>query len=432
MSAIIVLMGLLVLSYIGTLLAGKNAKGTSSGIEFLALGVLVGPHAFGLIERAVVQQFSPLVQTALAWFGLVVGLDFGRIGGQRVPARQVVLGVLLSALAGSTVALGVYALLQIVKVPYLGASQVALFAGGVGAVLAETSRSAIGWVTARHGAHGKLSDLLKVIASADDLVPIAAVGVLFAYAPHHDVRILVPSSGWVGITALVGVIIAVVTAILLRGAAGYQVWGALAGTVLLTLGCTARFGLSPMFGTFVLGVTLAGLAPNARALRRLVVPTERPVMLPLLLLAGARLDMRSIADAKILLLVLGFALLVRLIAKYVSGLLLRTAAPAAHAASPHVGLGLLSAGPITITIGLASALRFSGVLGEALLTLAVGAVILGELLAPLSLKRELIALGEATAPEPTPAPEADAEPDLAATGERWHDTGEHTVRGDEG
>jgi len=435
-SSIVVLMGLLVLSYIGTLLAGKNAKGTSSGIEFLALGVLVGPHAFALVERATVQQFGPLVQTALAWFGLVVGLDFGRIGGQRVPGRQVVIGVLLSALAGLTVTLAVFGLLQVVKVPYLGASQQALFAGGVGAVLAETSRSAIGWVTARHGAKGTVSDLLAVVASADDLVPIAAVGVLFAYAPHDNVRILLPSSAWVGITALVGVVIAVVTAILLRGAAGYQVWGALAGTVLLTLGCTARFGLSPMFGTFVLGVTLAGLAPNARALRRLVVPTERPVMLPLLLLAGARLDMRSIADAKIVILVLGFAMLVRIVAKYGSGLLLRAAAPTARHTSPHLGFGLLSAGPITITIGLASALRFSGLLGEALLTLAVGAVVVGELFSPLALRRELVAVGEATPPEPAARPSlpppstTDAEQELAGTGEHWT-TGELPARGDE-
>lgn len=418
MSAIVVLMGLLVLSYVGTLLAGKNAKGTSSSIEFLALGVLVGPHALGLVERNVVEQFSPLVQTALAWFGLVVGLDFGRIGGQRVPTRQVLLGVGLAAFAGVSVTLAVYALLQWVKLPYLGSSQLALFAGGVGAVLAETSRSAIGWVTARHGARGKLSDLLGVIASADDLVPITAIGVLFAYAPHHEVRLLVPGAAWVGITALIGVVIAVVTAILLRGAAGYQVWGALTGTVLLALGCTGRFGLSPMFGTFVLGVALAGLAPNGRALRRLVIPTERPVMLPLLLLAGARLDVRSIAAAKVVLLVLGFALVVRVVGKYLSGLILRALAPAAHGASMHVGFGLLSAGPITITLGLASALRFSGLLGEALLTLAVAAVVLGELLAPITLKRELFTLGEAVPPEPAPASgEIDAVDAAAITGE---------------
>lgn len=423
MSSIVLLMGLLVLSYAGTLLAGKNAKGTSSGIEFLALGILVGPHALGLVERAVVHEFNPLVQTALGWLGLVVGLDFGRIGGQRVPTRQVVLGVCLSALAGLVVAGGVYALLLSLKVPYLGTAQRALLAGGAGAVLAETSRSAIAWVTARHAANGQLSNLLGVIASADDLVPIAAVGVLFAYAPHDNVRVSIPGPAWVVITVLIGVTIAVVTAILLRGAAGYQVWGALGGTVLLTLGCTAGFGLSPMFGTFVLGAMLAGLAPNARALRRLVVPTERPVVLPLLLLAGARLDVRYIADTKIVLLVLGTALVLRIAAKYGSGWLLRRAAQSARAASTHVGLGLLSAGPITVTVGLAAALRFPGLVGEALLTLAVAAVVVGEIVAPRSLRRELIALGEAT-PEPVhhsvpPPPPSRPEDELASTAERW-------------
>lgn len=418
MSAIVLLMGLLVLSYVGSLLSGKN-KGTSSGIEFLALGIFVGPHALGVVDRAVVEQFGPIVQTALAWLGFVVGLDFGRIGGERIPVRQAVLGVLLSALGGVVVALGVYGLLRVFRVPYLGTSQLALFAGGVGAVLTETSRSAIEWVTARHSAKGPLSNLLGVIASADDLVPIAAIGVLFAVAPHDGVRLLLPSVAWVLITALIGLIIAVVTAILLRDAAGYQVWGALGGTVLLALGCTARFGLSPMFATFVLGMALASLAPNSRALRRLVVPTERPVMLPLLLLAGARLDIRSITAAKITLLLLGAALGLRVLSKFLSGLLLRSVARSAHASSPRLGFGLLSAGPITVTVGLASALRFPGLLGEAMLTLAVCAVVVGELFSPWTLRRELIALGEAIPPAPPSVPAPPSSAALLATGEGW-------------
>jgi hypothetical protein len=425
MSGIVLLMGLLLLSYAGSLLSGRHAKGTSSGIEFLALGILVGPHALGLVERGVVSQFSPIVQTALAWLGFVVGLDFGRIGGQRVPTRQVVLALALSALSGVTVAAAVYALLQWVKVPYLAPSQVLFFSAGVGAVLTETSRSAIEWVTARHGAKGPLSDLLGVVASADDLVPIAAIGVLFAFAPHDGVKVHLPSVAWLGVTALLGVVIAVVTAILLRDAAGYQVWGALGGTVLVALGCTARFGLSPMFGAFVLGATLAGLAPNARALRRLVVPTERPVLLPLLLLAGMRLDVRSIAAAKVVLLVLGSALVLRVLAKGASGLLLRATVPTAQPASSRLGLGLLSAGPITVTVGLASALRFSGLVGEALLTLAVSAVVIGEVFAPLTLRRELVRLGEAKLPEPAPS----LEPDVTSTGDAWAATGEHEHRG---
>src|SRR5579862_1162222 len=51
-NAVLLLMGLLVLSYIGSFLVTRRSVGSTglpSGIEYTALGYLLGPHALGLI-----------------------------------------------------------------------------------------------------------------------------------------------------------------------------------------------------------------------------------------------------------------------------------------------------------------------------------------------------------------------------------------------
>ena len=72
MSAIVLLMGLLLLSYVGSLIiGGRTPRGLPSGIEFLGLGFAVGPHALGLVDRTMIAEFEPIVQVALGWLAFV-------------------------------------------------------------------------------------------------------------------------------------------------------------------------------------------------------------------------------------------------------------------------------------------------------------------------------------------------------------------------
>jgi len=61
-NAILLLMGLLVLSYIGSFLVTRRSVGSAglpSGIEYTALGYLLGPHALGLIGPDDLKAFEP-------------------------------------------------------------------------------------------------------------------------------------------------------------------------------------------------------------------------------------------------------------------------------------------------------------------------------------------------------------------------------------
>ena len=410
MSAIALLMGLLLLSYVGSLIVGgRSAKGLPSGVEFIGLGFAVGPHALGLVERSMIAEFEPLVQVALGWLAFVVGLDFGRVAGRRVRARPMFLGVFCALLTGATVAFIVNRVLTYMPIAGIEGRNAILFAAGAGAVTAETTRFVVQWVAVRWTVKGPVSSLLVEIAASDDLAPLVAAGAIFAFAPSSSVALTMPAAGWFLLSLALGGLLGTVTALLLRGAEGYAVWGALIGTLLLGVGAATRFGLCTIFVTFVMGIALGGVSPNRRALRKMVGPTERAVLYPMLLLAGAHLDARPLMEDRMLIAIVALVLLARIVGKLLSGFVVRATVPAARPAGPLLGMVLLSSGPVSVSCAFVFALRFPGRIGDTLLVCAAASAVLGELIATFALKNMLTQLGELTpalvvAPPPPPPP----------------------------
>jgi hypothetical protein len=404
MNALLLLMGLLVLSYIGSFLVGGRALrgvGLPSGAEYVALGFLLGPHVLGIVERSMLVSFEPIVQVALGWLALVIGIDFGFAGERRVRPKSLALGLVSAIITGGAVAGAVLVVLS--KVALVPTTMDGwLLAGGLGAAGAETTRHAVRWVTERHGAKGKLSNMLNEMSHADDVVPLLVLAVLFAVTQKEaQVPWHVPVYGWVTATIALGLVLGAVAALLLGGEFTlHATWGVLFGTSMLAIGTASRLDLSSISVMFFMGVALAAVSPHHTLLREAVAPTERPVLLPALLLAGARIDL-NVLRSRYVVVVVVVAIAARVFGKVLSGLLLRVTR-AARGASPAVGLALLSSGALSIAIGLAFALRFPGVVGDTVLLAAALSAIFGEFVAPATLRRVLQGVGEV----PEPAPES--------------------------
>jgi Kef-type K+ transport system membrane component KefB len=392
-NAIWVLMGLLLLAYVGSFLFGSHAIrgiGLPSGAEYVVLGFIVGPSVLGLLERATLADFDPLAHVALGWLVFVVGATYGTTQGGRVPARRLVVGWLTTGFTGALVGGAVWLLLPWAA-PSLAPLDRLLIAGGVGAAAAETTRYAVRWVVERHHAAGPVSELIGAIAEGDDLVPLLAVAALFTLAPA---QFTVPISrlGLVGVTIGIGVVLGAVAAALLgRTFRIAETWGVLFGVLLLGVGIAERLGLSTITTMFALGLTLSLLSPHRRELGAMLAPTERPVMLPALLLAGARVDFGA---APWLPQVLALAVAARIAGKWVVGLGLLSASRAARPAGARLGLGLLPAGALSMSIGLAFALRFHGATGAVVLAAAAVMTLFGEFVGPASLRAALARAGE--------------------------------------
>lgn len=395
-------MGLLLLSYIGSFLVGGHALrgyGLPSGSEFVVLGFALGPFALGLVERSTLSMFEPVADVALGWLALVVGLGFGFSKEGRVGPARLALGVGLSLGVGAVVGIAVWVASGIFA-SELGARERTVLALGVGAACGETTRHAVAWVVERYRARGQLASLIDDLADSDDLGPLLIMGVAFALAPAAEGGLSIPVYVWTAITIGIGVALGLIAVVLLGSDFRLiQSWGVLLGTSLLTIGTTARFGLSPLLATFVMGVTIAGGSQHRGEIVAMVAPTERPVLLPVLLLAGAHL--RPL-EAPYLLPLACVALAARVLAKVGAGLVVRRVCPAAGATTATLGLGMLSCGAVAMSMGLGFSLRFPGKVGDAVLLCAAVATVFGEFVGPVSLRSLLRKAGEIAAVSEVP------------------------------
>jgi hypothetical protein len=402
-NGIAVLLGLLVIAYVGSMLVGGRTIrgfGLPSGAEYLVLGVAAGAHGLGVLPRSMIRSFEPIFVCAAAWLALVVGLGYLLVGRRRVRVGRALAGIFTSALVGAGVAAALWFVVGYFEL-LSGYSRLEL-ALGAGFVGCETTRHTVRWVAERHGARGLLSDWLADMARASAIVPVLGLGVLFALAPDSPLSDFHALARF-GTGIALGVVMGVVAAILLgREFRRDESWGILLGTSLLAAGIATRLGLAAVATLFVMGLTLSFVSRHRLDIKFMVQPTEKPVLLPVVVVAGASVDFEALPKLWWLVAV---ALGARLLAELVRGFLLVTFLPAARAAGAGIGLGMTSTGAISLALAFTLVVRLPNAVSGAVLVIAAAGVLLGELVGPAMLRRSLDAAGETHAVDPSePAP----------------------------
>ncbi len=420
-------MGLLVLAYIGSFLAGERrirGLGLPSGAEYVGLGFLLGPSALGLLDRSSLELFDPLAQVALGWIALVLGLGFGVHRQRHTKPARVVLGALSSVVSAGVIAAPLW--FAVTRWTLLRGEPRLLLVAATALACAETTRESVRWVTERYGAKGPLATAVSDLAQSDDIGPLLLLAVCFSVGVSVQLPWRMTVLSWAAATLGVGVVFGATAALLIgRELQKDETWGTLLGVSVLATGITARLGLSTLSATFAMGVALAVLSGHRQSLLAMVEPTERTVLHPVLLLAGARIDLRALASQSstsahappVLVLLVVTVLLGRTAAKWIVGLVWQVGSRPARAAGPALGLGLLSAGTLCMIVGLACALRFPGDVGDTVLVIAAASTTFGEIVGPFALRRALRSAGEIAPDAPTSEPREAATGATAATTE---------------
>jgi len=400
MSAIALLLGLLVLSYMGGIVRGGRAIqgfGLPSGAEYLCLGFVCGGQVLGLIPEALLEAFRPLLLVGAAWIALIAGLGYTRVGDRRIRVSSALVGVLSAALVGSAVGGAVWFVL-----PHLRADLApdrSLLAGGMAILSCASTRQAVRWAVLRYAAKGPLSDALADYARASALVAIFGLSLLLAQSPVPGL-VEIGLLGRAALTWGIGVILGLVAVLLIgRGLTRDEIWGVIVGTLLLAVGVATELGLSGVSAAFSLGLTLGVLSSQRTELVRMLRPTEPAVLVPLALLAGALVSLR---DARLLWVLVPVGLGTRAGAELLRGALLSLCSRAARPAGPIVGLGLMAMGEITLACAISLGLSCERGAAKSLLAIGVISMLAGELIGPLALRRALRLAGELEAGEPEP------------------------------
>jgi hypothetical protein len=400
MSAIALLLGLLVLSYLGGILRGGRTIqgfGLPSGAEYLCLGFVLGAHVLDLIPQALILTFRPLLLVGASWIALVAGLGLTRIGARRITAASALVGIFSTALVALAVGALVWLVLPLVR-PELSAER-GLIAGGMAVVSCASTRHAVRWVVHRYAAKGPLSDALADYARVSVLVPIFGLSLLLAQVPEPGL-VQLGFAGRVAATWALGIVLGLVAVLLIgRGLSRDESWGVIVGTFLLAVGVAAQLGFAGVAASFALGSTLGLLSSRRGELVRMVRPTESAVHLPLAVLAGSLV---SLTDTALVWLLIPLGVGARLVAELIRGSLLWLGSRPARPAGPLVGLGLMSMGEVTLACAVSLVLSLPSPVLDSVFAVAAAGVLIGELVGPLALRRALRRADEVEAGEPEP------------------------------
>jgi hypothetical protein len=408
-SSLLLLMGLLLVAYLGSFLVGGERSvrgvGLPSSVEWIVVGFIIGPGALGVVSRSLTVAVEPVVVVALSWLLLVCGAQYPITDRGRVSWPRVVIGVLWGVVSAGTIGCAVYVALPYIAPALLGQRLVLSLA--LAAASGETTQHVMRWVRERYGASGPLLDWLEDLTVAEDVVPVGIIVALSAMAGHSKIAAWVGPWAIAGLTVGLGALLGALCALLLgREFRLRESWGTLLGLSLVGVGVAAQVGLSYLAVLFVLGATLIATSRHAGEVRAMLAPTERGALLPILIICGISLD-TELSNLKQAALVFGVVFGARLLVRLVLGRLLAASLPfAAAGGAGRVGMGLLSSGSLTMCIGLATALAFPGSTGTTVLLVSAALCVAGELAGPPMLRGALRRAGEIRKQEASGAPPA--------------------------
>ena len=300
MSPAWLLLGLLVIAAIGNRIRRGGRLpgfGLPSGSESLLVGLLLGPQGLGIVHTSDLQSFNPVVLSAVGWLAFIVGTRLAEPSSDQNLLRHdasplfAVIGALLGAVSLVSVATASYFALGILGQFARNARWVV--AGTLGLVLAGSAQQLIDWARQRYSASGKVTDAIQSVSIGGDAFALLCMAPLVAvdWAGNTSLRRII-------IVALIPIVLGGLMGLLVRGLLRMEQrisesWALLLGSMMFIVGLTQRLGASVVTGAFVAGWVLGrGKTAHVREMRTMIAPAESSVLLPVLVIAGATVDLR--------------------------------------------------------------------------------------------------------------------------------------------
>jgi hypothetical protein len=363
----------------------RDRFGYVGGAEYVVIGFLLGPRMTGLLGAEEVQDLTPLVSLALGWLGMLLGTYFrlpilARIDSShlRIAFTEALatFGCALAALLGLFHYVAEYAWPEAI-----------IQAVTLAAVATLSSVAAVDALSQRHRTSSPLVPILQLTARIDALIAVTAFGLLLAIFHQGQVSLTVrppTATEWAVINLAVGVSSGVLFHLFLgpSGAAqdahgASRLFVALAGAIVVASGASYYLNLSPIYTNLVLGFILANSGSAHRDVTRLLLNTERPVYLALLIFAGAAWSPSSPE----LLFVAPLFVIIRLGARFFGGWVGGglSAPPALRA--PWLGRALLAQGGIAVALAVNYTQVRPDLNGNLILTATLVSVLLFDIVA---------------------------------------------------
>jgi hypothetical protein len=400
-----------------------------SGVEYLLLGVLIGPHVANVLSSDVLLALDLFVSFVLGVMGFLVGLGLRRVrGGFEVGLAGATTSLAVVGLVGGAAVAAIQLLdpellltedpLAAIPVLSDGSTLVSLwiapdalwFGLTIGAAAGVSSVALVELAARRHAVSGERLQLLQSLGVAGQAASVLAFGVAMAgtRAAGSAEALGLTLTEWGVITVGAGAACGVLFTLFIgREDDRMRALVATVGAVTFAAGIGAALGVSPLFVNLIAGAIVGVTSPYAARLDGALGALRFPARVLVLLLAGAYWTPVS-----------GWAWILPLAYAVMRAMALRVVAPvSAHTflpgnnASIRLGSGLFGQGALAAAIAISFAQRFPGLSGLVTTTI-LGGMVLTDLISARVLRRYLADQGEinphvaagATAVVPVPDP----------------------------
>ena len=346
-----------------------------SGLEFLLIGIVVGPLALNLFPFDKLSLLDPLIHLGLGWVGLLLGLQLRFLDLSRLRTQYVAVTFFQSLFTGLLVGFAVWPLIGSL-LP--GQEHLALIAVTILAASAAISSPTVLYLLHKEtGFRERVIRLLHLITNLDGVVSVLAVGIAFT--------LFRPDANFFGGTILL--LQAVATGIVLgylfllfprEKLRGSEIIVVLLGFVLFTSGAGGMLQVSPLFLNLVTGCFLANTLDKDDPFFSIIINAEKPLYVIMLITAGLLFTIPGITGISIAVIVV----VVRFAGKY---LFMSFAAPkiAPSLAFPrNTSFALTSQGAMALVVGFTFLSAYPGTAANTLFSAIILSVVINEIAAP--------------------------------------------------
>ena len=368
-------------------------------VGYIIIGIAVGTTGIKLITPEALEKFQPFNNFALGLIGFLIG---GELKKETVIkyGKQFTAILFLEALGAFFMVGGLVFLVSLLIFHNLAlALALGLLLGAISSATAAAGTTDVLW---EYKTRGPLTTTLLGIVALDDILA------LFLFAIVSSVAGILTGGESGNITAeVIKLFYEIGGAVILGLLAGYGLARLLRnyrdeeriltfsiGGILLVLGLSSILKLDMILSAMVMGVVISNVAPRkSKEVFKLMEKIAPPVYVLFFVFVGAKLDLGSIPPT-IIILLLAY-LLGRSGGKMIGAWLGGLVSQAVPTVRKYLSFCLFSQSGVAIGLSIVAGNRFSGEIGNTIITVVTASTFVVQLIGPLFIKYAVQQAGEA-------------------------------------
>lgn len=395
---------LLIIGYIMGWLLDKI--GLPKIIGYIITGIVFSPNTINFIDVDILKSTQPLMDVCLAFIAFEVG---GSLKWSKIKAHKkeiISITLLASFFPFLFIVIGVFSFNALFPTVLSFDFPTALaFAFLLGALASPTAPAATLAIMHQYKARGKVSDTIMGVAALDDVLGILlfsfTLGFVAVFNGGEEAVLgntVFNSLYEITISIFLGVIMALIInliAIFFKKTSEGQWVVTLFALIILCAGLSKLLHVDELLACMTMGIVVVNKCKQKKLIFRILERyTEELIFLFFFLLSGLYLDISTIPNATILIMIF---VLFRIVGKYVGANVGAYIVKADSSIQKYTAGGLLPQAGIVIGLVLSVYQKDEfREISEMLLTIIMGATIINELIGPIAAKYSLKKSGEIT------------------------------------